>query len=181
MNISEAVQVVHSAVGLLILWALFYVCYRSYLLDKCRQALFEIRDDLFDLAAQGEIDFHEDCYRTLREDLNSLIFFADKMSFIRIAFTPIPENAAQRPEQWVQQVAALPHPLMRRALLGMREHALHEAMAYVVQRSLTLLFFTTVTRFAGLWIKAARSLFEKFSTFTQRVEAQALDEYRSAA
>lgn len=181
MSISGAVQVVHSAFGLIVLWALFYLCYRAYLLDKCRQSLFEIRDDLFDLAAQGEISFAEDCYRTLREDLNSLIFFADKMSFIRIAFTPVPEDAAERPERWMQQVAALPHPMVRRALLGMRERALYEAMAFVVQRSLTLLFFTTVMRLAGLWIEAARSLFEKFSTFTQRVEAQALDEYRSAA
>ena len=181
MSISETVRAVHSALGLIVLWALFYLCYRAYLLDKFRQTLFEIRDNLFDLAAQGEIDFSEDYYRTLREDLNSLIFFADKMSFIRIAFTPMPDNAAERPERWIQQVAALPHPLMRRALLGMRERALYEAMAYLVQRSLTLLLFTTVMRLAGLWINAARSLFDKFSTFTQRVEAQALDEYRSAA
>lgn len=181
MSISETVQAVHSAFGLLILWVLFYVCYRSYLLDKLRQSLFEIRDDLFDLAAQGEIDFQEDCYRTLREDLNSLLFFADKISFIRIAFTPMPENAGERPERWMRQVAALPQPLMRRALLGMRERALYETMAYVVQRSLALLFFATIVRFAGLWIEAARSLFQKFSMFTQRVEAQALDEYRSAA
>ena len=71
--------------------------------------------------------------------------------------------------------------MVRRASLGTRERALYEAMAFVVQRSLTLSFLTTATRLAGLWIEAARSLFEKFSTFTQRVEAQALDEDRVAA
>jgi hypothetical protein len=180
MNISDTVRVVHCAVGLLAAWAIFYMSYRSYLLDNLRQALFEVRDDLFDLAAIGEVSFEDYCYRGLREDLNSLLLFADKMSFIRIAFTPMPENPNERHEKWHQSMATAP-PLVRRELLAMHQHAMHEVMMYITRRSITLLIFASATRLAGLWIEAARTLFNKFSTFTNRVEAQALDEYRSAA
>lgn len=180
MNTSETVRVVHSALGLLAVWALFYISYRSYLLDHLRQTLFEIRDDLFDLAAIGEVQFDAYCYRSLREDLNSLILFADKMSFIRIALAPMPENPTERHERWYRSMDAAP-PLVRRALLEMHQHAMYEVMMYITQRSITLLIFSSATRLAGLWIDASRQLFNKFYAFSNRVEAQALDEYRSAA
>jgi hypothetical protein len=180
MSISEAIRVVHFSVGLLFAWALFYMCHRAYLLDNFRQTLFEIRDDLFDLAADAEIAFDDYSYRALRDELNSLIFFADKMSFIRIAFTPMPANPYERQRKWLESVTKY-SPLVRRALLAMHERTMYETMDYIIQRSLTLLIFASATRLAGLWIEAARTLFNKFSTFTHRVEAQALDEYRSAA
>ena len=161
----------HNALGLLTLWGLFYVSYRSYLLDNLRQTLFEIRDDLFDLAAIGEVPFDAYCYRGLRQDLNSLILFADKMSFIRIILTPMPENLNDRHEKWYQSVNTAP-PLVRRALLEMHQRAMYEVMMYITQRSIALLIFSSATRLAGLWIDAARQLFNRSYAFTNRVEAQ---------
>jgi hypothetical protein len=180
MEIIAAVRIVRAALGLLAIWALFYVSIRSYLLDDLRQALFEIRDDLFDMAAEGgAISFDDPSYKSLRHDLNSLIFFADKISFMRIALTPVSEQATQLQEEWAKNVEHLP-PLVRRTLLAMRQRALERAMRYVVRRSIFLTLVDLIVRLAALWIGAARTLLRLLPAFADRLEAQALNEKLAA-
>lgn len=180
MDILIAVRLMRFAFGLLMVWAFFYIWLRSFFLDNLRQALFEIRDNLFDFAADGAIPFDDFCYRILRDDLNGLILFADKMSFLRIFLTPLPENAFLREQEWLEHTTKL-QPAVRRTLLSMRERALYRAMAYVIQRSVVLLVLTSIIRFAALWIDAAQAFSDKLRSLAKRLEAQALDEYRSAA
>ncbi len=53
------------------------------LLDKLRQDLFEIRDDLFDIARddQSSIDFQTDIYNEFRDFINGTIRFAHMLSY----------------------------------------------------------------------------------------------------
>lgn len=68
--------------ALLGLWALFVGPYRSYRLDYFRQSLFAIRDDLFDMAAAGELSFDSDAYRMLRRSINGTIRYGHHCGFI---------------------------------------------------------------------------------------------------
>jgi hypothetical protein len=62
------------AILLLFLW-------RELRIEVFRQRIFQIRDELFDFAAEGNISFNDPAYGALRTSMNSLIRFAHKMSF----------------------------------------------------------------------------------------------------
>lgn len=178
-----AVRIVRFCFGLVLLWALFYVYIRAYLLDNLRQKLFEIRDDLFDFAADGGIAFNNPCYRELRNDLNSLILFAGKLSLGRAlaAYWTVPvEDVNSHTKLWVQRMEGL-SPLARRKLLDTHAKALKHVTYYVVRRSLVLHLLFLILMAGALWIEAARNFYQKLPSFAEPLEAQARDEYRSAA
>lgn len=54
--------------------------YRDYRVSVFRQNLFALRDQLFDLAAQGDVGFDNPAYTTLRRQLNGFIRFGDRIS-----------------------------------------------------------------------------------------------------
>jgi hypothetical protein len=60
-------------IAYLILWR-----YRVLCMDMFRQTMFELRDELFDYALEGHIDFSDPAYGVLRNTLNGYIRFAHK-------------------------------------------------------------------------------------------------------
>ena len=58
---------------LLVFWAL-----RDYQIDATRQRLFKLRDELFDKARAGEIDFNSPAYGAMRCALNRSIRFTHR-------------------------------------------------------------------------------------------------------
>ncbi len=59
---------------------LFYTAWQSYCIDDARQKLFEQRDRLFDLCAEGHWSFDSDEYRKVRSDLEVLIRFTHRIT-----------------------------------------------------------------------------------------------------
>jgi hypothetical protein len=72
--------------------SLFGICYllfwryRSLRVDKFRQDMFELRDDLFDFAAAGNIDFNGRAYGILRSTMNGYIRHAHRMTLWHVIF-----------------------------------------------------------------------------------------------
>lgn len=64
-------------IAIYILWANHY---RRLFCDRYRQHLFQIRDQLFNKAADGEISFDDPAYHSLRYMINGLIRYAHKVS-----------------------------------------------------------------------------------------------------
>ena len=60
--------------------------YRDYCVDSFRQKLFALRDDLFDEAANGNIDFNSAAYGMLRSTINGQIRFAHRISLPHFIF-----------------------------------------------------------------------------------------------
>lgn len=69
------------AVGI---WYLWFVEYRAYRLDKFRQHLFWIRDDLFMRAVKEEVPFDSVAYRMTRDMLNGSLRFAHELGVFRL-------------------------------------------------------------------------------------------------
>lgn len=65
-----------SAAGL---WVLYFWLYWDYRVDRTRQALFTIRDDLFDLAAAGALPFAHPAYVLLRKTINGIVRFTHRI------------------------------------------------------------------------------------------------------
>jgi hypothetical protein len=66
--------------GLAGLLYLVFGLYNDLRIDLLRQDLFQIRDDLFDQAAAGDIAFSSPSYRVTRATLNGLIRFGHRVS-----------------------------------------------------------------------------------------------------
>jgi len=66
-----------------LLWWLWQL-YRDYNVDRTRQRLFAVRDELFMRAADGDIPMDSDAYRIVRRLANGTIRFCHTLSFTHI-------------------------------------------------------------------------------------------------
>lgn len=80
LNTISLVLIVGGAV-----WFL-YGPYQTFCEDRARQNLFEIRNAIFDLAAEGKLSFESEVYHEIRDILNSFIRYAHHLSAPRLAF-----------------------------------------------------------------------------------------------
>ena len=63
----------------LLLWR-----YRAYRTDAFRQIMFQLRDELFDEARKGTINFDDDAYVMLRNAINGFIRFGHKLNLVQV-------------------------------------------------------------------------------------------------
>lgn len=102
-----------SIFGFVSLWALFYFGVRRYRLDNVRLQLFALRNELFLLAANGDLAFDQPAYMVLRNRINALIRFAHIITAGRILLIGILERsmvdafAEQQKIQWQKDLAGL--------------------------------------------------------------------------
>ena len=66
--------------------------------DIARQTMFEKRDQLFDMAVAGRLDFASDEYRTIRASLEQTIRFAHVMTLPRLIFSSLTTGRTGRTE-----------------------------------------------------------------------------------
>jgi hypothetical protein len=71
---------------LLIGWVLLFCCWRQYRIDLLRQKLFVLRDEVFDIAAAGQMGFSDPHYVQTRQFLNAMIRYTHRITFTRAAF-----------------------------------------------------------------------------------------------
>lgn len=84
-------------ISLTLLFTLVYGPWQSACTDWARERLFACRDEIFDLAAKGEMDFDSASYRSLRRSIEGLIRFAHVLSWPRFLFTVAFSQPAKRP------------------------------------------------------------------------------------
>ncbi|WP_028579406.1 hypothetical protein [Desulfogranum japonicum] len=75
--------------SLALLWLVYHWLYKDYLVDRFRQRMFELRDELFDEAHNGLIDFNHPAYGVLRRTMNGSIRFAHELSVLQFFCTSI--------------------------------------------------------------------------------------------
>jgi hypothetical protein len=66
------------------LWILYHWLYKEYAVDKFRQDIFALRDELFAEAAGGLIDFNHPAYTTIRRMMNGSIRFSHRINLLGI-------------------------------------------------------------------------------------------------
>ncbi len=62
----------------------FYGPWQVIVVDIARQFAFEQRDAVFDMAAEGKLDFQSAEYKTIRDSFNKLIRFSHEMNWVRL-------------------------------------------------------------------------------------------------
>lgn len=66
------------------MWIFISIVYRDYRNDVLKQNLFDLRDRLFDMAADGRIAFDSPAYGMLRRSINGLLYGAERISFLSL-------------------------------------------------------------------------------------------------
>ncbi len=89
MPLVNAVNVFESVCALLVFSLLVFWLIPSYRLDRFRQEVFAVRDELFDYARAGNIDFAHPAYRLLRQSFNGFIRYAHRLTFYRVVMTMV--------------------------------------------------------------------------------------------
>jgi len=100
--------------GLLALWIITYFGWRPYRIDKVRNELFALRNELFDFAAGGGVSLGDTAYRMLRDRVNALIRYAHIITVTRLLIFMganryfHSELAESRHQKYLAEVSRLP-------------------------------------------------------------------------
>jgi hypothetical protein len=142
-------------------WVLFYEYPRSAI-ERTRNELFSLRDELFDLGQKGEIPFDSDAYTILRGLLNGMIRYAHDISGTQLIATQLirSKSATQYSEQiksrWKKAQSAL--PAKSRSEAGRIMSRATDAMfGLIVGRSVLLSTLLSVIIIALIAIHALKS------------------------
>ncbi len=86
----EPTTAINTSLIIVMFFSLIWVwifSYRSYFIDDFRDRVFHLRDELFDLAAQGNIAFDHPAYYRVRQLMNGSIRFAESISIWYFIYT----------------------------------------------------------------------------------------------
>jgi hypothetical protein len=89
MNAAQLVATIESCSMIVALAVLCLKIVPGSRLLTFRQEIFELRDELFDYAAAGNIRFGDPAYRLLRQSMNGYIRYAHKLTFFRLCMITI--------------------------------------------------------------------------------------------
>ncbi len=104
--------VLQSALGLILLWMLFYFGVRPYRIDAFRHRLFAVRDELFQFALNDGIPFDSPAYVILRRRINALLRYAHSVTLSRVLIiswggVPIKDYSAHQEQRWEESIDRL--------------------------------------------------------------------------
>lgn len=114
-------------------------------LDAFRQRMFELRDELFDYAAEGKVGFNDPAYRLLRQSMNGSIRYAHHLTFFRVCVTMAEiELAVYVPksnwsEDWQYALQKIPNDDVRNRLEAFHARSLQLMVERLVAGSFVLL------------------------------------------
>ena len=161
-------------ISVALIWILFFWLYRDYRVDKFRQELFDLRDQLFDLALDGKIPFESASYGMLRSTINGMIQQAHTICLLdMVAFCilmpqkQISTLAERYQDRWEQKKKALGADAAL-AVESIRTSA-HMLVVEQVVFTSAVLMFTLIT--AAIWIIGAKAAKGAFDSTLRRLLA----------
>lgn len=128
------------ALVLFTLWCLFQFVFVPYRLDIFRHRVFLLRDQLFDEAMRGKIDFSNPVYKATRRLLNTYIRFGHRFSTpyllaVVIVQPPPPPNLREEAERFIDLFEKLP-PEAQQLISGTIAAAHRELILHCLSTSL---------------------------------------------
>lgn len=81
-NLEVAYTAASSTISLLLLGGLLFWLYPDYRVNRFRQDMFALRDELFSLGQEGALTFDSEAYRLLWNTINGFIRFGHRLTLI---------------------------------------------------------------------------------------------------
>ncbi len=126
----EAETAIYTVISLFGLWYIFFVLYPDYCLDRFRQKVFGLRDELFDEVASGNLSFDDKMYGLTRITMNGFIRHAHEINLIsfltgQFFFKDHLDHFGKYQEKYRSALGAVPdekQKIYRRYFRGMNGH-----------------------------------------------------------
>ncbi len=137
MNVEIAATVIENGILLgLLLW-LIYGPWQETVADILRQKLFEIRDELFDLASEREdFTFDSPAYRELRNTLNGMIRHAHFITWPRfLIFGWLTRRYQANESSLMDLIQSIEDPQLRDRVRHKIQAAVHAMIVSMILRS----------------------------------------------
>ena len=106
MTIAELAYILNSCLGIAGLATWWFWLHAAYARDSFRQAVFALRDEMFDYAASGAISFEHPAYANLRLLLNRVIRFAHRITIWQMLGFAIVESVTEEDHQRAAEFSA---------------------------------------------------------------------------
>lgn len=125
---------------LILLVALAIILYgpwQTFCTDAARQTLFEIRDELFDLGARGELPFNSAEYRTIRTSIEQNIRYAHTLTiwrFFALVAHILKCGDVQKSER-TRAIESIKNPQVRAKAMDMSNRILRTNLLMMVVKS----------------------------------------------
>jgi hypothetical protein len=96
---------------------LFYGPWQDVCIDLSRQFIFEKRDQLFDMAADGRISFESETYRAARDLMNGMLRYAHELTWTQMVVHSYVYGATPRRTR-LRDLLAAEKPEIRKEIEG---------------------------------------------------------------
>jgi hypothetical protein len=95
---TEQLDIIVSSIGVAAICLIWRFVWVPFTIQRLRQDLFDVRDQLFDMVARREVPqtFESQIYKRVRNDLNHMIRYSDHLGFIRTILVGIITVDAQK-------------------------------------------------------------------------------------
>jgi hypothetical protein len=147
-------QALVSLCALIALAFLFYGPWQKVCGEIGAHGVLEKRDEIFDLAMAGELDFDSEVYRTIRRSLESLATFAQEVTWIDVSLCALIcfrwFHIPSQPSRLCRAIESIEHPDTRRKVKSITDEASAVVTATMAVKSI---FFTIPV--GAVWILIA--------------------------
>jgi hypothetical protein len=194
MDAKTLVTVLEAATASCGLVAVMFWLWPCVRLDVFRQEMFAVRDELFDYAASGKIEFNHPAYRLLRQSMNGFIRYGHRLTFFQVNLMVLywKFGASQPPMDWTEKwnlaIAAVNDERAKEALVKFHERSIMLVSERIILGSPILLLVLIVWLLIGLfnlgWTSAKAAFDHSITETTARlIDVRQLEEEaaRSAA
>ncbi len=180
MEYQAIANVIGSMASLTALWALFHWPYRRYRQELLKERLFVARAELFDLAADGHIEFDHPAYVMLRNTANGFLNGAPSFGMMDVisSLRRIDDEQAGRwRERWESAVAGAREPA-REKIHEIRAHVNYAIVDHLVFCSfvlaMTVLPAVSWMALNSFWRSLARRCRLAMSRLVDRLDSAAM-------
>ncbi len=161
--------------GLTLLWILFFFGWRPYRIDNVRDKLFQLRSELFLLAADGGVSFDDPAYLILRNRINAVIRFAHTITLTRsFLFGVQAKEVPNLREKWLLEVGKLPREQQQK-LIDIDQRAAF-TLAWQVFSGSPILWLIAIFYVPVLLIESARESKSAKMRATKELRVELIEE-----
>ena len=145
MNIDSLTAVLESAVSVAIILVVLLKFLPNLRVDEFRQSMFSVRDELFDVAASGAIDFSHPAYLLLRQSMNGFIRYGHQLTVFRLACNMIRwkqlhhERVFSWAMRWDEALKTIENDSAKQTLIELHDRSLALVTKRLITGSMILL------------------------------------------
>ena len=169
----DALHVLRFCLVLFIAWLIWYQFWIPYRVDYFRQRLFKLRDELFEYANAGHLEFTHPAYTDLRLLINALIRYGHRVTIWRIVMSMVSlarsgnSHVANDYAEWRERTERIENEETRNRIYAFRSEISKIMAAHMVLISPMTI---AVVGVIAIYLRARENMLKSLSVARERIE-----------